>query len=86
MIPIAVINSSTVIADADVQAMLPAFDQQWNKDLQPIWGIDDAQFEFVPARKTTDPNAQWLVFLDDSDQARALAYHDLSTQGLPLSR
>lgn len=86
MIPIAVINSSTVMADADVQAMLPAFDQQWNKDLKPLWGLDDAQFKFVPAGTTPDPSAQWLVFLDDSDQANALAYHDLSTQGLPLSK
>ena len=27
---IAVINESTAIADADVQKMLPAFQQQWN--------------------------------------------------------
>jgi hypothetical protein len=28
---IAVINESTAIADADVQKMLPAFDQQWEQ-------------------------------------------------------
>ena len=39
---IAVINESTAISDADVQKMIPAFDQQWNKDLRPVWGVDAA--------------------------------------------
>jgi hypothetical protein len=26
----------------------------------------------------------WLVMLDDSDQAGALGYHDLTSDGLPL--
>ena len=29
---ISVINESTVISDADVQNMLPAFSQQWNQE------------------------------------------------------
>jgi hypothetical protein len=28
----------------------------------------------------------WVVFLDDSDQADALAYHDLTNEGLPISK
>jgi hypothetical protein len=28
----------------------------------------------------------WVVFLDDSDQANALAYHDLTNEGLPISK
>jgi hypothetical protein len=28
----------------------------------------------------------WLVFLDNSDQANALAYHDLTNEGLPISK
>ena len=39
---IAVMNESTVISDADVQKMLPAFDQQWNMDLGPVWCVDTA--------------------------------------------
>jgi hypothetical protein len=45
---IAVINEATAIADADVQKMLPAFEQQWNRDLLPVWGDDTATFAFVP--------------------------------------
>jgi hypothetical protein len=83
---IAVMNESTAISDSDVQAMLPAFTQQWNKDLQPIWGVGDANFTFVPQGQTPPAGTWWVVFLDDSDQANALAYHDLTNEGLPISK
>ncbi len=86
MLQIAVINESTVIGDVDVQAMLPAFSQQWNQDLQPVWGVGDANFTFVPGGQSPAPGTWWVVFLDDSDQAGALAYHDLTNEGLPISK
>jgi hypothetical protein len=86
MIQIAVINEATQFADAEAQKMLPAFTQQWNKDLGPVWGVDDAQFVFVPKGTAPASGAWWLVFLDDSDQADALAYHDLTNDGLPISK
>jgi hypothetical protein len=86
LLQIVVINESTAISDADVQKMIPAFTQQWNNDLKPVWGVDDATFSFV--QKQTQPPAQtwWMVFLDNSDQADALAYHDLTNEGLPISK
>jgi hypothetical protein len=86
MIQIAVMNESTAIADADVEAMLPAFTQQWNQDLRPIWGLDEATFNFVAQSVTPASGTWWVVFLDDSDQAGALAYHDLTNEGLPISK
>jgi hypothetical protein len=83
---IAVINESTAIADADVQKMLPAFAQQWNKDLAPVWGVDPADFTFIPKNQMPAAGSWWLVFLDNSDQAKALAYHDLTNDGLPISK
>jgi hypothetical protein len=83
---IAVINESTLVDDAAVQHMLGAFQQQWNQDLKPVWGVDDAAFVFTPKGQAPASGAWWLVFLDDSDQAGALAYHDLTDQGLPLSK
>jgi hypothetical protein len=83
---IAVLNESTVIPDTDVQNMLPAFSKQWNTDLKKVWGVDDASFPFVPKGQKPDPGSWWLVFLDNSDQAGALAYHDLTDEGLPLSK
>lgn len=83
---IAVINESTVISDSEVKGMLPAFTQQWNQDLKAVWGVDDAVFTFYPQGQPPASGTWWLVFLDDSDQAGALAYHDLTNEGLPISK
>lgn len=84
MLQIAVKNESTAISNADVEAMLPAFDSQWNRDLQAVWGVEQAKFTFVTG--SLPSNSWWIVFLDNSDQAGALAYHDLTNKGLPLSK
>ena len=86
MVQIAVINEATAYDDSNVQAMLDAFSQQWNQDLAPIWGLDQASFSFVPQGQTPPAGSWWVVFLDDSDQAGALAYHDLTNEGLPISK
>lgn len=83
---IAVINESTIYPNGQVQAMIPAFAQQWNQDLKPVWSVEDAIFVFVPRGTQPAPGAWWVVFLDNSDQADALAYHDLTNEGLPISK
>lgn len=85
-IRIAVINESTVFADVAVAKMVPALAEQWNRDLLPVWGVDPGNFVIVPKGKAPENGMWWLVFLDDSDQADALAYHDLTDQGLPISK
>ena len=86
MLQIAVINESTAIVDGSVQQMIPAFSTQWNTDLNGVWGVGAAQFAFSPKSTTPAAGAWWVVFLDDSDQADALAYHDLTNEGLPISK
>src|SRR3954471_13077374 len=86
MLQIAVMNKSTAISDGHVQEMLPAFDQQWNKDLVSVWDVEQAMFSFVPKGHTPPAGSWWVVFLDNSDQADALAYHDLTNEGLPISK
>jgi hypothetical protein len=83
---IAVLNESTGITDNEIQKMLPAFAKQWNTDLKNVWGVDDATLTFVPKDQKPESDSWWLVFLDDSDQAGNLAYHDLTNEGLPLSK
>lgn len=83
---ITVINESTAIQDPDVQKMLPAFGSQWNGDLNTVWGVGQAQFNFVSKGTAPATGSWWLVFLDDSNQANALAYHDLTNEGLPISK
>ena len=83
---LAVINESSVASDAAIQAMLPAFLSQWNSDLMPVWPIESATFSFFAAGQAPPAGTWWLVLLDDSDQANALAYHDLTNEGLPISK
>jgi hypothetical protein len=84
MLHIAVKNESTAISKADVEAMVPAFNTQWNRDLQTVWGVEQAEFSFVTG--ALPATSWWIVFLDNSDQAGALAYHDLTNTGLPISK
>jgi hypothetical protein len=86
MIQIAVINESTAVTDAEVQAMIPAFQTQWSRDLAPIWDLEDAVFTWNAKTNAPPASSWWVVFLDDSDQAGALAYHDVTDNGLPLAK
>jgi hypothetical protein len=83
---LSVINESTAIGDAEVQSYLPAFTQQWNTDLAGVWSVEAAEFVFTAKGTQPGPGSWWLVFLDNSDQADALAYHDLTTDGMPISK
>jgi len=86
MLYISVLNQSTAVADTAVESMVLALETQWNRDLRPVWGIDRAAFVHVPKRRTPRRGPWWLVFLDDSNQAHDLAYHDLTDEGLPISK
>jgi hypothetical protein len=82
---ISVINESTVLADADVTPVVVALQQQVTNDFRPIWGID-AELQMI-SQGTQAPSGTWqLVILDDSDQAGALGYHDLTPDSLPLGK
>ncbi len=82
---ISVINESTVLTDADVTPVVMALQQQVTNDFRPIWGID-AELKMIPQGTPATPGTWWLVILDDSDQAGALGYHDLTPDGLPLGK
>ncbi len=85
MLRVSVLNESAA-TDAVVRAMLPALQTQWNRDLVPAWGIDPAMLVLVPRERAPRRGTWWLIFLNDSDQAKALAYHDLTDEGLPISK
>jgi hypothetical protein len=83
---VVVINESAGVSDAQIEAMLPAFGEQWNRDLRPVWNVEPALFAFAPRSRAPPDGAWWVVFFDDSDQADALAYRDLTNEGLPLAK
>jgi hypothetical protein len=84
-IHIAVINESTVLADAEVAPVVAALQKQVTNDFRPVWGVD-AELTIVASGTPPPPGSWWLVLLDDTDQANALGYHDLTTEGLPIGK
>lgn len=84
-IEISVINESTVLADSDVTPAIAALQKQVNDDFYPVWGIN-ANLKMVAKGTPPPAGSWWLVLLDDSDQANALGYHDLTTEGLPIGK
>jgi len=84
-IKIAFINASTVVTDENAQQVMAALQIQVGQDFAPIWGVD-ADLEFFAYDQSIPANYWWLVVLDNSDQAGALGYHDITDQGLPLGK
>jgi hypothetical protein len=84
-ISVSVINASTVLSDDKVKAAIPALQTQVHRDFAPAWGID-SDLAFTPKGGTPPAGSWWLTILDNSDQAGALGYHDVTNEGLPLGK
>jgi hypothetical protein len=84
-IRVAVINASTTLTDAEVQAVVPALQVQVHNDFAPAWGID-ADLSFVGTGGQPAPGAWWLAIMDNSDQQDALGYHETTNEGLPMGK
>jgi len=81
-IKISINNASSVLTDDQVRAVVPALQTQVRRDFLPPWGVD-ADLDFVPKGQQPPAGHWWLVVADDSDQAGALGYHDMTPDGLP---
>jgi hypothetical protein len=79
---IACFNKATIGLGVDFDDLIAAMQVYVDKFVAPVWG--------TPAQlvKTTgfQKGAWAIVFLDDADQPGALAYHDLTPDGLPESK
>jgi hypothetical protein len=82
---VAVINQSTTLSDATAKAIAEGLNVQVQRDFSSVWGIG-AVLSFVPKTAQPPPGKWWLMILDNSDQAGALGYHDLTPEGLPLGK
>jgi hypothetical protein len=75
-------NKATVPLGVDLAALIAAMQVYIDEHVAPVWG--------TPAKliKTTgfQKGAWAMVFLDDADQPDALAYHDLTPDGLPEAK
>jgi hypothetical protein len=82
---IAVLNASTVLTDSMVAAAVLAIQHQISYDFGPRWH-QSAKLTAYPVG-STPPATSWLLgIFDDSDQAGALGYHDVTAAGLPLGK
>jgi hypothetical protein len=79
---IAVFNQATTPLGLDLERFIAAMQTFVTQYVVPVWG--------TPARlvRTTGfKKGAWaFVFLDNADQAKALAYHELTPDGFPLSK
>jgi len=79
---IACFNKATTPLGVDLDDLIAAMQVYVDKHVVPVWS--------TPAKliKSTDfvKGAWGIVFLDDADQPGALAYHDLTPDGWPLSK
>jgi hypothetical protein len=79
---IAVTNESSVLHDDEVRTAMVALQQQIHYDFRPYWDLAGQLVFCKPG--SVPPEAWHLVFLDDSDQAGALGYHDLTETEKPI--
>jgi len=79
---IACFNKAKTPLGVDLDKLIAAMQEYVDKHVAPVWG--------TPARLVKSTNFlkdSWaVVFLDDADEPDALAYHDLTPAGLPLSK
>ncbi|MGH9546706.1 MAG: hypothetical protein ACRD23_15985 [Terriglobales bacterium] len=79
---IACFNKATIALGVDFDDLIAAMQVYVDKYVAPVWG--------TPAKLVATQGFQkgaWaVVFLDDADQPDALAYHDLTPDGLPESK
>ena len=85
-INIGFIKETTLLTDKEVENFVAALTLQLTRDFLPAWGFHATavQHDIVGGHVAT---GTWqCAFLDNSDQAGALGYHDLTADGFPLMK
>jgi|ERR1051326_330333 hypothetical protein len=82
---ISIINISRTLSDDEISAALPNLQAQVSQHFAPAWAAD-ATLVQEPRNSMPSPDSWWLVILDDSDQADALGYHDMTPSYMPLGK
>ncbi len=79
---VACFNQAKTPLGVDLDALIGAMQSYVDQHIVPVWGTPAKLF-----KSTGFVKGCWsVVFLDDADQPGALAYHDLTPDGLPLSK
>ncbi len=87
MINIAFRNESTVVTDEEAVRVVAALQIQVSRDFVAAWGLDAKLIWTTKHTPAALPKGTWeIVILDNCDQADALGYHDITSQGLPIGK
>lgn len=79
---IAVINKSTqAVAQADLEAMAKACNEQLVRHAAPAWGKAPVSVVYATSENTMPADATPIYLFDDSDQQGALGYHTEDPDG-----
>ena len=79
---VACFNNATIDLGVDFDGLIAAMQVYVDQHVAPIWAAPATLF-----KSTGFVNGAWaMVFLDDADEPDALAYHDLTPDGLPQSK
>jgi hypothetical protein len=79
---IAVFSQATTPLGLDLDKLIAALQKFVTDYVVPVWGTPARLVKATGFRK----DAWAFVFLDTADQANALAYHELTPDGFPLSK
>jgi hypothetical protein len=82
MIHVAAVNESRLLSDPQVDAICKALTYKATHHIAPAWNLSTV----AVARKAPGATEWQLVFLDTSDQAEALGYHEDLANGLPVMK
>src|SRR5215475_5889249 len=79
---IACFNQAQTPLGVDLDDLIAAMQAYVDNFVAPVWGTP------ATLQRSDDfvAGAWAMVFLDDADQANALAYHDLTSDGLPVAK
>ncbi len=85
MIVIVVKNQSRAFTDTQVQSIIPALQTQVDRDVGPAWNVGPFHLEFRAAGAAVQKGEWQFLFLDKTDDASALGYHDQTANGDPIA-
>lgn len=76
------VNQAKTPLGVDFDALVSALQKYVTQFIVPVWGTPA-----IVVKGKTVPKGSWaIIFLDNSDVPGALAYHDLTSDGFPLSK
>jgi hypothetical protein len=79
---VACFNRAKTPLGVGIDRLLSAMQKYVDDHFAPVWGVSCRL-----AKSTGFVKGAWaMVFLDDTDEDTALAYHDLTPEGLPLAK